>query len=363
MSELYIGLMSGTSLDGVDAALVDFSATRPAVRATCFLPYPEAVRAEALALNTSGADEIHRGAMLARTISGLYADAVCELLAQTGLGARAIAAIGCHGQTIRHRPDCGYTVQLLQPALVAERTGIAVVADFRMRDIAAGGQGAPLVPAFHAGCFRAPGVDRAIVNIGGIANITYLPARGTVIGFDTGPGNLLLDMWCMRHRGTPYDAEGAWAASGTVIETLLEQMLADPYFSLHPPKSTGRDDFHEAWLARFAPERHDPADVQATLLELTAATIADALRRFCPGTTELYACGGGASNNALLGRLRQRLPGAHVGTTAELGLDPDWVEAVAFAWLARQTLRGEPGNLAEVTGARGARVLGAIYPA
>jgi Predicted molecular chaperone distantly related to HSP70-fold metalloproteases len=363
VSELYIGLMSGTSLDGVDAALVDFSKGRSKLLATHFLPYPDALRAEALALNTPGEDEIHRSSILANDISRLYAEAALALLEDARCEASAIAAIGSHGQTIRHRPDCGYTTQISQPALIAERTGICVVADFRMRDIAAGGQGAPLVPAFHAGCFRDLSRTRVILNLGGIANLTYLPKSDAALGFDTGPGNLLMDMWCLRHQGAVFDAAGAWAASGTVIESLLTDMRNDAYFARQPPKSTGRDDFNERWLARFAPDRFAAADVQATLLELTARTVADAVRRFCPGTQELYACGGGASNAHLLQRLQACLDNVSVTTTAQLGLHPDWVEAVAFAWLARQTVLGLAGNLPEVTGARGSRVLGAIYPA
>lgn len=366
MSTLYIGLMSGTSLDGVDAALVDFSAA-PAGRLlhTAFVPYPQALRDEALALNTSGADEIHRAATLAATVSALYLQAVTRLLREAKIEADAVAAIGCHGQTVRHRPDCGYTVQLCHPAWLAEHCGITVIADFRMRDIAAGGQGAPLVPAFHAACFRDAAQHRAIVNIGGIANLSDLPPSGPVSGFDTGPGNLLMDLWCTRRRGDAYDAAGAWAASGTVIAPMLEAMLADPYFAAAPPKSTGRDHFHADWLARFAPQSHAAADVQATLLELTATSIADALRRHCAEATALYVCGGGAANTQLIARLIARLAPQQVSvqSTAALGLDPDWVEAVAFAWLAHRTLQGLPGNLPEVTGARGSRVLGAIYPA
>ena len=363
MSELYIGLMSGTSLDGVDAALVDFSKGRSELLATHFLPYPDALRAEALALNTPGEDEIHRASMLANAISRLYAAAVLALLEDTHCEASAIAAIGSHGQTIRHRPDCGYTAQISQPALIAEQTGIRVVADFRMRDIAAGGQGAPLVPAFHAGCFRDPSKNRVILNLGGIANVTYLPAAGAVLGFDTGPGNLLMDMWCLRHRGAAFDAAGAWAATGKVIDSLLADMRNDAYFARQPPKSTGRDDFNERWLTRFKLDRFPAVDVQATLLELIVLTIGDAVHRFCPDTHDLYACGGGASNTHLLQRLQTSLSDVSVATTAQLGLHPDWVEAVAFAWLARQTVLGLPGNLPEVTGARGSRVLGAIYPA
>ncbi|HLU76303.1 MAG TPA: anhydro-N-acetylmuramic acid kinase [Burkholderiales bacterium] len=362
MSALYIGLMSGTSLDGVDAALVDFAGDRPSVRGTRFLPYPDSIRAEALALNSPGDDEIHRSALLSRELSRLYAEAVELLLGECGVMPRAVAAIGCHGQTVRHRADLGYTVQLVDPALLVERTGIPVVANFRARDLAAEGQGAPLVPAFHAGAFRHADRDRVILNVGGIANITALPASGTIIGFDTGPGNVLLDMWCARQRGCAFDADGEWAASGRVVEALLDDMLADPYFALPPPKSTGRDLYNEAWLMRRDLARYAAEDVQATLLELTARSVADAIERYCPGADELYVCGGGASNRQLLRRLQALLGGVSVSTTADLGLHPDWVEAVAFAWLARRTLLQQPGNLPEVTGAQGPRVLGAVYP-
>lgn len=363
MTSLYIGLMSGTSLDGIDAALVEFADERPVLRGTQFLPYPDAIRAEALALNTAGIDEIHRGALLGRQLSLLYAEAVHQLLGACAARAIDIAAIGCHGQTVRHRADLGYTVQLVNPAVLVEETGIAVVADFRSRDLAAGGQGAPLVPAFHASMFRHATHNRVILNLGGIANITALPATGPVIGFDTGPANVLLDLWCAHHRGCAFDQDGQWAASGKLIPELLETMLAEPYFSLPPPKSTGRDLFNEAWLARHDLGSHEPADVQATLLELTARSVADAIRRDCPDTKELYACGGGAANPPLLARLDSNLPGIEVTTTETLGLHPDWVEAVAFAWLARQTLLRRPGNLPDVTGARGSRILGAVYPA
>lgn len=363
MSELYIGLMSGTSLDGVDAALVDFAGAQPAVRGTRFLPYPDSIRAEALALNSPGADEIHRAALLAREVSLLYAEAVHQLLDECEVAPGAVAAIGCHGQTVRHRADLGYTVQLVDPALLVERTDIRVVANFRARDLAAGGQGAPLVPAFHADVFRHASRNRVILNVGGIANITALPASGPVIGFDTGPGNVLLDMWCARHRGCAFDAGGEWAASGAVVQALLDDMLAEAYFALPPPKSTGRDLFNEPWLAHHDLSRYAAADVQATLLELTARSVADAMERHCPNTAELYVCGGGASNNQLLRRLQALLVNVSVSTTDDLGLHPDWVEAVAFAWLARRTLVQQPGNLPEVTGAGGLRVLGAIYPA
>jgi anhydro-N-acetylmuramic acid kinase len=362
VSDLYVGLMSGTSLDGVDAALVDFTRAPCRLVAGHFVPYPEPVRAEALALNAPGADELARAALLANALGEEYAAAVRALLAAAGVDRARVAAIGCHGQTVRHRPDLGYTVQLVNGALLAELAGLAVVCDFRSRDVAAGGQGAPLVPAFHAACFAAPARRRVIANVGGIANITCLHPGEPVRGFDTGPGNVLLDLWTARHRGEAFDRDGVWAASGRVVEELLRPMLAEPFFGLPPPKSTGRDLFGAAWLERFAPGRHAPADVQATLAALTATSIADAVEA-SGGAEELFVCGGGASNAHLMRKLAAALPGVRVASTAAVGIDPDWVEAMAFAWLARETLAGRPGNVPEVTGATGPRVLGAVYPA
>ncbi|MCU0898344.1 MAG: anhydro-N-acetylmuramic acid kinase [Burkholderiales bacterium] len=355
--------MSGTSLDGVDAALVDFSAGAIHLLAGHHLPYDDRVRAAALALSASGDDEIHRAATLGNELSSLYARAVSELLDHAGVRAADVVATGCHGQTVRHRPDAGYTVQLANPALLAELSGTRVVADFRARDLAAGGQGAPLVPAFHAAVFRDPKVHRAVVNVGGIANITDLPATGAVRGFDTGPGNMLLDAWAGAHIGARFDRCGAWAASGKVDQALLDALLADPYFAAPPPKSTGRERFHHAWLARHDVARLRPEDVQATLAELTARSIVDAARRHCPGIEAFHVCGGGAKNADLVARLTRSASPATVASTAALRVDPEWVEAMAFAWLARQAILGLPGNLPDVTGARGARVLGAIYPA
>jgi anhydro-N-acetylmuramic acid kinase len=362
VSDLYVGLMSGTSLDGVDAALVDFTRAPCRLVASHFAPYPDALRAEALALNSPGPDELARAALLANALSEQYAAAVRVLLAAARVDRVLVAAIGCHGQTVRHRPDLGYTVQLVNGALLAELTEVAVVCDFRNRDVAAGGQGAPLVPAFHAACFAAPGRRRVIANIGGIANITCLRPGEPVRGFDTGPGNVLLDLWTARHRGEPFDRDGVWAASGKVVDALLRTMLAEPFFGLPPPKSTGRDLFSAAWLAQFAPERHAPADVQATLAALTATSIADAVEQ-SGGAEEVFVCGGGASNAHLMRTLAGALPGVRVASTAAVGVDPDWVEAMAFAWLAREALAGRHGNAPEVTGATGPRVLGAVYPA
>lgn len=359
--------MSGTSLDGVDAALADLAGS-PRLVASHYTPYPEDLRTELLALHRAGESELHRAALASGRLALLYADAVCVLLAKAGLHARAIAAIGCHGQTIRHRPEDGYTIQLNNAALLAERTGITVVADFRSRDIAARGQGAPLVPAFHAACFRHATRHRVIVNLGGIANITSLPSASAasstaVTGFDTGPGNMLLDAWAAIHLGKPFDAGGAFATSGQVIEGLLDRCLADPYFAAPPPKSTGRDHFSRDWLNAMGTADNRPQDVQATLAELSARSIAQAVARWCPQADEVYACGGGSHNADLMARIAAALQGKPLTATGALGMHADWVEAMAFAWLAREAICGRPGNLPAVTGAAGARVLGAIYPA
>ncbi len=359
---LVAGLMSGTSLDGVDAVLVDFSETPPRTLATFWLPYPAEIRRQALQLQASGEDEMRRAAMLANELAGCYAAAVREVLSGAGVDAAQVAAIGCHGQTIRHQPAAGYTIQLNNPALLAELTGIAVVADFRSRDIAAGGQGAPLVPAFHAAVFGNPGRHRVIVNLGGIANLTDLNPGQPVRGFDCGPGNLLMDAWIERHQGQRYDEGGHWASQGEVLPDLLQHLLADPFFAADPPKSCGRDEFNSAWLETRLAGSERAEDVQATLLELTAASVSAAIGRCCGSPQEVFVCGGGARNQALMARLQKHLPDCRIASTDFLGQPADWVEAVAFAWLAWRTLNGETGNLAEVTGARGARILGAIYP-
>jgi anhydro-N-acetylmuramic acid kinase len=359
----FIGLMSGTSLDGVDAALVEFASPDPALIDTVYLPFPAPLRAELEALQAPGPDELERAARAGNELARLYAEASLALLRQTGIARTAIRACGCHGQTVRHRPDAGYTLQIGNPALLAELSGMCVVADFRSRDVAAGGQGAPLVPAFHAAAFGADATHRVIVNIGGIANLTDLPPRSGVTGFDTGPGNVLLDLWARLHLGEEHDAAGAWAKTGEVRAELLGQMLAEPYFAKQPPKSCGRDLFNPGWLEEFPVHDARTQDVQATLAELSAQSIAAAVSRYCRQAAELYVCGGGAHNLDLLERLRRNLPQCRVDTTAALGTDPDWVEAIAFAWLARQTLDGRPASVPAVTGARGARVLGAIYPA
>jgi anhydro-N-acetylmuramic acid kinase len=359
---LFVGLMSGTSLDGVDAVLVDLSESHPRIRATFWLPYSPEIRRQALQLQAAGHDEIRSAALLSNQLAISYAHAVSELLAAAGTTPEQVAAIGCHGQTIRHQPAAGYTVQLNNPALLAELTGITVVADFRSRDIAAGGQGAPLVPAFHAAVFGDPGQHRVILNVGGIANLTDLKPGNPVRGFDCGPGNLLMDAWIERHQGLRYDEAGNWARQGRVIPDLLTRLRTNTYFSADPPKSCGRDDFNMPWLENHLAGAEAPADVQATLLELSALAVARAVEQWCGHPGEMFVCGGGARNHALMTRLQQLLPGCRVANTDILGQPADWVEAVAFAWLASRTLRGEAGNLPEVTGARGPRLLGAIYP-
>lgn len=364
-AEHYVGLMSGTSLDGVDAVLAEVSDTGAIqLLSTHYQPYPDSLRDQLLALHTAQPNEIHLAACAANTLAHLYADAVSSLL--NDVAPDSVRAIGCHGQTLRHRPADGYTLQIGNAALLAELTGVSVVSDFRSRDIAAGGQGAPLVPAFHAQTLRHPSIHRVIANIGGIANITDLPANGSVRGWDTGPGNMLMDAWIKQHSGAHYDRDGAWAACGTVHADLLDALLKHDYLKQSPPKSAGREQFNLEWLKTvLASLDHavEPADVQATLLELTATSLCDAVHRDCPGVKEIYVCGGGAHNSALMRRISAHLSGIQVATTTRLGIDPDWVEALAFAWLARQTVNRLPGNLPSVTGAQGGRILGAIYPA
>jgi anhydro-N-acetylmuramic acid kinase len=354
--------MSGTSLDGVDAVLVDFSESHPRTRAAFWLPYSPEIRSQALQLQATGNDEIRSAAYLSNQLANCYAHAVREVLAAAGTTPEQVATVGCHGQTIRHQPTAGYTVQLNNPALLAELTGISVVADFRSRDIAAGGQGAPLVPAFHAAVFGDPGQHRVILNVGGIANLTDLKPGAPVRGFDCGPGNLLMDAWIEHHKVLRYDESGNWARQGQVITRLLDRLRADAYFSAEPPKSCGRDEFNMQWLENKLEGNEEPVDVQATLLELSALSAARAVDQWCSSPGALFVCGGGARNDALMARLQQLLPGCRVANTDILGQPADWVEAVAFAWLASRTLHGEAGNLPEVTGARGPRVLGAIYP-
>lgn len=372
---LFVGLISGTSADGIDAALVRFDEADGALRCepvhALTAPWPPSLRARLVELG-QGADarSLEELATLDVQIGEAFAAAALAVVSGANVDTREVLAIGSHGQTIRHRPAGAandgrhpFSWQIGDASVIAERTGIDTVADFRRRDIAAGGQGAPLVPAFHAALLHSDGEDRAVLNLGGIANFTLLPARGAVRGFDTGPANALLDAWCLRHTARPYDERGALAASGRVDVALLARLLDEPWFAQPPPKSSGREQFHLDWLAPRLRGDEAVADVQATLLELSAVTIADALRATQPATRRVLACGGGVRNPTLLARVGAHLPGVAIESTAAHGLDPDFVEAMAFAWLARQTLLGRPGNLAAVTGARGPRVLGAIHRA
>jgi anhydro-N-acetylmuramic acid kinase len=361
--EIYAGLMSGTSLDGIDAVLADFGGGRPRLLADAHLPFDAELRRELLALNLPGANEIERVALAGNKLAKKYAAAVAEVLARSKIPAAEVRAIGCHGQTVRHQPGRGYSTQIGNASLLAELTGIRVVADFRSRDVAAGGQGAPLAPAFHAAVFADAAEERVVANLGGIANLTVLPRHGAVTGLDSGPGNCLLDLWAARHLGTPHDAHGHWAGAGRVMPELLEHMLQEPYFAAAPPKSTGRDLFNEHWLQSKLKGGEDPQAVQATLLELTARSLADAIARHCAGARRLIACGGGTKNDALMERLAELAAPAVLETSDRYGIDPQLVEAAAFGWLAKQTLDGRAGNLPSVTGARGARILGSVHPA
>jgi anhydro-N-acetylmuramic acid kinase len=363
-SSLYIGLMSGTSLDGVDGVLAEF-ADDGAIRTlgAAFIPFDAALRADLMALQANGVNEIEREALAANRIAASYAACVAQLLPDATGPVQAIAA---HGQTIRHRPELGFTRQSINAALLAELSGIDVIADFRGRDVAAGGQGAPLVPAYHQAQFSQPGQTRVLVNIGGIGNISVLHADGTVTGFDTGPGNVLMDGWIARHLGKQYDDDGVWAASGKVDPDLLAALLDEPYFSLGAPKSTGRDLFHMEWLDAVLAT--GPAlsacDVQATLAALTAVSIVRAIKAEAAHVDAVYVCGGGAYNGALMRALAVALGGnTAVESTAVLGIPPNQVEALAFAWLAYRFHQRKAGNLPAVTGAKGARILGALYPA
>ncbi len=363
--EVYAGVMSGTSLDGVDAVVADFepgTGRACMLRGTAHRTFAPALRGELTALQIEGGDELARAARAANALADVCADALGAALRAAGLDPGDVTAAGVHGQTVRHRPEQGWTLQINNPARIAELTGITIVADFRSRDVAAGGQGAPLVPAFHAALFGGE-IARAVVNVGGIANVTDLSSAAGVRGFDTGPGNVLMDLWCARHRDEPYDRDGRWAAAGHADPELLAALLAEPFFALPPPKSTGRDLFNAVWLdARLARFRLTATDVQATLLALTARTIADAVRAQCAGAVEVLMCGGGANNGALMRALVTELAPRAVSTTAAHGVAVEDVEALAFAWLAREAIAGRPGNLPAVTGARGPRVLGAIYP-
>lgn len=376
-SQTYIGLMSGTSLDGVDGVLASIDLHgRLQVQAHAFASFSADFRAGLLELNQSGPDELHRSALAGNAISRHYAQVVLDLLAQTRLDAHAISAIGAHGQTVRHRPlafdadearqqmAVGYTLQLINPALLAELTGIDVVADFRSRDLAAGGQGAPLVPAFHHGVFGQPEACVAVLNVGGISNLSILAADGSVMGWDCGPGNALMDFWCHTQTAAPFDRDGAWAAQGHIQPALLNQLMAEDFLQRPAPKSTGRDLFNPNWLQQHLASHPSllPQDVQSTLTEFTARVCAQDVQRYANHAKELIVCGGGALNGHLMRRLAHHLPDLQVISSEQRGLPPLQVEAAAFAWLAFKAIHRETASLPSVTGARGARVLGAIYP-
>ncbi len=363
MPELFVGVMSGTSLDGADAALVDFSGTAPRTLAFASVPFSPELRHDVLALCQPGTDSLELAGRVSLRLAELYARAVDGVLAAGAVRASDVIAIGCHGQTVRHRPDLGFTIQLNDPARLAELTGIDVTADFRRRDMAAGGQGAPLVPAFHEAMFRDRQRSRCVVNIGGISNVTWLPAAGATLGFDCGPGNVLLDGWAHRHLGQHFDEDGRWASRGHSDEALLRVLLAEPFLAQRPPKSTGRELFRMAWLDERLPADYRPEDVQSTLTDFTARAIVQAIDRFCDGAEEIYLAGGGARNAALVQRITALARGRPVAPTDALGVPTAHVEAMAFAWLAMKYVRREPVDLTAVTGARAPRVLGALYPA
>lgn len=366
-SNLFIGLMSGTSVDSIDAVLVEFTGESPALKHAINFPLDEALRASIIDLCSPGHHEIDRMGATDRELGHALAKASHALLKEAGISASQINAIGSHGQTIRHRPALGtnsFTLQIGDPNTIAQATGICTVADFRRRDMAAGGQGAPLAPAFHHAVFRSDSCNRAIVNIGGISNVTALTRTTATFGFDTGPGNVLLDAWIQRQRGQSFDRDGAWAASGQVIPELLEKLMAHSFFELPPPKSTGREDFNLSWLQdMIGDSTFSPENIQATLLDFTAHSISKSIDGMLEEIDEVYICGGGAYNKQLMARLTSMLTPRQVCSTAALGIAAEWVEGVAFAWLARQTLLARPGNLAEVTGASQATILGGIYPA
>jgi anhydro-N-acetylmuramic acid kinase len=373
VTERYIGLMSGTSMDGVDAVLVSLGRKdQPMqVHGHVHRPFSRALRQALLALNNTDTDELHQAALAANALSRTYGQAIDELLHQSSTAAATVRAVGAHGQTVRHRPGqfdgTGYTLQLLNGALLAELCGIDVICDFRSRDVAAGGQGAPLVPAFHAAIFQSPGIAQAVLNLGGIGNITLLGTNGSISGFDCGPGNVLMDIWCERHLGLAYDDGGQWASQGRIDQTLLNRLLAEPYMNQPPPKSTGRDLFNASWLdhilSALGLEGGNPVNIQATLAELTAQSATNALMKYLPEVTQMLVCGGGARNRHLMQRLSELLSGIEVVSTDKAGLPPMQVEAAAFAWLARAFVDRQPSNCPTVTGAVGARVLGALYPA
>ena len=360
-SKRFIGLMSGTSLDGVDAVLMDFSGDENRIIGDAFTPYDDRLRVQLLALHEANAGELHDAAVLGIQLARMYAQAVDELLRKTKIVRQDIVAIGCHGQTIRHRPDAGYTIQLGNGALLAELSGISVVCDFRSRDIAAGGEGAPLVPAFHAAAFSHTSVHRVIVNIGGIANLSDLPPTSGVRGFDTGPGNALMDGWIQRHLGKPFDKDGTWAQSGRPDDKLLKTLLAHEFFSRKPPKSTGREAFHLRWVEQYLTRREKPEDVQATLLALTATSIVRSIESYCAGTTEVYLCGGGAQNGALGAAMKTMLPGVRVALPTNSVSAPIGLKHARLHGSRIRRCSDGRGTFPLSPGARGPRILGAIY--
>ncbi|TDR32378.1 anhydro-N-acetylmuramic acid kinase [Hydromonas duriensis] len=360
-SNIYLGVMSGTSLDGADAVALTVNGSHFEVIGAHSMPFDAHLRAACLALQSAQDNEIHTAQLLSNQLADVYSSAIVSLMNDLSLKPEQVAAVGVHGQTIRHRPEHAYTVQLNQPARIAEQTGLTVVSDFRARDIAAGGHGAPLVPAFHDALWRETNTNRVVVNIGGFANISVLNMGQTTFGFDTGPGNVLMDLWIAAHHALPYDANGGWAAQGTVNERLLADMLADSYFHLPAPKSTGRDYFHMDWLnGKLAGHANISAvDVQATLLALTAHSISDAIKSNSPHCHDIIVAGGGALNRALMLQL-QMLSHCPVTNSGTLGIDPMHLEGAAFAWLAFRTMHHLSGNLPAVTGARGERILGQV---
>ncbi|MBZ2170424.1 MULTISPECIES: anhydro-N-acetylmuramic acid kinase [Marinobacter] len=364
--DAWLGLMSGTSMDGIDAVLVSFDGPTVNLHGTQTLSFPDNIRHRLLAVsqNQGSPDEVGE---LDTIIGSLFADAANQVIERSGIDRPSIRAIGSHGQTIRHQPDgfAPFSIQIGNPAVIAEKTGITTIADFRRRDIAAGGQGAPLVPAFHKAFFGSADQDRCILNLGGIANITWIPCTGQqpITGFDTGPANALIDAWCHNQLGLPYDSDGHWAQEGMVDKRLLEDMLSDAYFTRPAPKSTGKERFNLGWVKTMIQRHEDlgPADVQRTLLQLTVESIVRQLPD--ASNSQIYVCGGGTKNPLLMSELAKALQPTKVSLTSELGLDPQWVEPVAFAWLAERALSGRSGNLPDVTGAKGERILGAIYQA
>lgn len=364
--DLYLGLMSGTSVDGVDAVIVNFGGPLPIVVHSLTVPYPQSISNRIRALTRADSVAINELCGLDVEIAEYYVEVVHQILTDASISPGSITAIGSHGQTIHHNPDQKprFTLQIGDPNTLCASSGITTVADFRRRDMALGGQGAPLATAFHQSVFGSAETDRAVVNIGGIANITFLPAdtEAAIIGFDTGPGNTLLDYWINLHLNQAFDDEGKWGAAGAIDKDLLEAMLSsEPYFMREPPKSTGTEYFSPHWLKKFDIDQQSPQNIQATLLELTARTIALGIDGLEQPPRECYICGGGAHNRALLSRLESLLPYTTLETTASLGIDPDYVEAIAFAWLARQTIHGMPGNLPSVTRARSPAILGGIF--